>query len=424
MTPDAPDTPPERQPVHEDYDAIVDVATTQGLVTHAVAIAKFTYAFDPGDGDGALAQVAAEPLKHDFRKYDRVPKVLPGCDFWREKPHVDFVVLGSAIPPGGKPKARMMVRAAIGDVEKRIAVFGPRQITWNDNDRVRIGEPEPFESMPLTLPHAYGGIDPRVPNDKGDDFLTRMLLVVDHPGLYPRNPFGRGYLVDPRPVEDADIQMPNLEDPSDLLTAERLVVRDPRLWWRQPLPWALDFVHPVTFPRYIYFTAGTDAWYPGPDDESLPEVRRGFLPPRFRSELTFPYATAHPLYGQEASYGFALEAVHGNETASLEGMDADFPALDFSLDGACGHLFDLTLDGSVNHIDPHLHSIVVRVEDRRVCLVFAATVPLLRPFVLGVHRHIPISLSVDGRPPIAYETPPTIADQLAAAREAGGSSGP
>lgn len=74
MTPDAPDTPPERQPVHEDYDAIVDVATTQGLVTHAVAIAKFTYAFDPGDGDGALAQVAAEPLKHDFRKYDRVPK--------------------------------------------------------------------------------------------------------------------------------------------------------------------------------------------------------------------------------------------------------------------------------------------------------------------------------------------------------------
>jgi hypothetical protein len=307
--------------VHEDYDAIVDVATTQGLVTHAVTIAKFTYAFDPRSKQAPLSRVAAEPLKNDFRKFERIPKVLPGCDFWREKPHVDFVVLGSASPRGARAIDRMEVRVAVGSIEKRIAVFGPRRITWTNDDRVRIGTPEPFESIPLTLPHAYGGIDPRVPNDREDNLLTRMLLVADHPGLYPRNPFGRGYLVDPRPVEDADLEMPNLEDPSDLLDAERLVVRDPRLWWRQPLPWALDFVHPVTFPRYVYFHQGVDAWYPGPEDESLPEVRRGFLPPRFRSELTFPYATAHPLYGQESSYGLALKSVAGDETAILDGVD-------------------------------------------------------------------------------------------------------
>ena len=59
-----------------------------------------------------------------------------------------------------------------------------------------------------------------------------------------------------------------------------------------------------------------------------------------------------------------------------------------------------------------------------VYLVFAATVPLPRPFVLGVHRHIPISLSVDGRPSIDYEAPPTIADQLARATEERGAAGP
>jgi hypothetical protein len=414
----------ERQPVHDDYDAIVDVATTQGLVTHAVSIAKFTYGFDPRAKSGPLSPVGAEPLKNDFRKFERVPKVLPGCDFWREKPYVDFVVLGDATPPGGKRTTRMEVRAAIGDVEKHIAVFGPRRITWDSTDRIHIGRPDPFESIPLTLPHAYGGIDPRVPNDRGDDLVTRMLLVVDHPGLYPRNPFGRGYLVDPRPVENALLEMPNLEDPSDLLSEERLVVRDPRLWWRQPLPWALDFVHPVTFPRYIYFHEDTDAWYPGPEDDSLPEVRRGFLPARFRSELRFPYSTAHPLYGQEASYGLALRTIAGNETATLEGMDAEFPTIGFRLDGATSHMFDLRLDGQIQRVEPKLHSIAVRVADRRVCLVFAATVPLPRPFVLGVHRHIPISLSVDGRPPIDYEAPPTIADQLARASQERGATGP
>jgi len=413
-----------RQPVHDDYDAIVDVATTQGLVTHAVSIAKFTYGFEVRAIDGPLFAIAAEPLKNDFRKFERVPKVLPGCDFWREKPYVDFVVLGAATPPGGKPVTRMNVRAAIGDAEKHLAVFGPRRITWDDNDRIQIGRPEPFESIPLTLPHAYGGIDPRVPNDRGDDLLSRILQVVDHPGLYPRNPFGRGYLVDPRPVEDAVLEMPNLEDPSDLLNAERLVVRDPRLWWRQPLPWALDFVHPVTFPRYIYFHEDTDAWYPSPEDDSLPEVQRGFLPPRFRSELRFPYSTAHPLYGQEASYGLALRTIAGNETATLKGMDAEFPTIGFRLDGACNHVFDLKLDGQLQRVEPKLNSIAVSVADRRVCLVFAATVPLPRPFVLGVHRHIPISLSVDGRPSIDYEAPPTIADQLARATEERGAAGP
>jgi hypothetical protein len=417
------DAPPERAPVHGDYDAIVDVATTQGLVTHAVAIAKLTYAFEPRAANGPLARVEAEPLKNDFRKFDRIPKVLPGCDFWREKPLVDFIVLGSASARGGNPARRMEVRVAIGEVEKRLAVFGPRRITWTRDGRVRIGDPEPFASIPLTLPHAYGGIDPRVPSEREDNLITRMLLVTDHPGLYPRNPFGRGYLVDPRPVTDAELEMPNLEDPSDLLSAERLVVRDPRLWWRQPLPWALDFVHPVTFPRYVYFHDGVDAWYPGPEDESLPEVRRGFLPPRFRSELRFPYATAHPLYGQEASYGLALPSVSGDETATLEGVDAEFPTLGFSLAEVRGHTFDLTLDGRRERLTPRLNSVVVRVADRRVCLVFAATVPLPRPFLLGVHRTIPIELSVDGRPPIAYEAPPTIADQLARARQARQSGG-
>ena len=298
--------------------------------------------------------------QNDFRKFERAPKVLPGCDFWREKPHVGFVVLGEAMPPGGKRTTKMEVRAAIGDVEKQIAVFGPRRITWDSNDRIHIGRPDPFESIPLTLPHAHGGIDPRVPNDRGDDLVTRMLLVVDHPGLYPRNPFGRGYLVDPGPVEDAALEMPNLEDPSDLLSEERLVVRDPRLWWRQPLPWALDFVHPVTFPR-IYFHEGTDAWLPG-SGKTIPCPKSG----GFSSAALDPSSVSlldgtSPLRPGEASHGLALRTVAGNDTATLEGMDAEFPTIGFRLDGATSHMFDLRLDATIQRVEPKLHSIAVRV---------------------------------------------------------------
>ncbi len=98
---------------------------------------------------------------------------------------------------------------------------------------------------------------------------------ADHPGVYPRNPWGKGYVVRPGPWDD--VWVPNLEEPSDLLSADRLVVGDPTLWYRQPLPWYLGPVPVLTFPRYTHLVADTDAWFPGPQDESMPEVRRGYL---------------------------------------------------------------------------------------------------------------------------------------------------
>jgi hypothetical protein len=40
---------------------------------------------------------------------------------------------------------------------------------------------------------------------------------------------------------------------------------------------------------------------------------------------------------------------------------------------------------------------------------------LPRRFIPGIHKKIPIALSVDGDEPIRYVTPPTIHDQLVAA---------
>src|ERR1035437_3273348 len=116
-----------------------------------------------------------------------------------------------------------------------------------------------------------------------EDYMRSVVNGVqyDHPGLYPRNPVGKGYLVLPDPIEG--VELPNLEDPADLLTPERLVTRQPELWFRQPLPWCFEWTVGLTFPRCLYL--GLDAWFPAPDGAPLGEVQRGYIPPNLRRLL-------------------------------------------------------------------------------------------------------------------------------------------
>lgn len=129
----------------------------------------------------------------------------------------------------------------------------------------------------------------------------------DHPGLYPRNPFGKGYVVHPE-MPDNEVELPNLEDPSDRLTPEHFFVRDPKLWFQQPLPWCLDWSSALMCRRYVWL--GADAWFLAPEDALLPEVRRGLLPPRFREAADeLEDALGAPLpFLQEASLGMVVHA--------------------------------------------------------------------------------------------------------------------
>jgi hypothetical protein len=101
-------------------------------------------------------------------------------------------------------------------------------------------------------------------------------------------------------------------------------------------------------------------------------------------------------------------------------MDPEFPAMSFTLGRSIDHTIDFTLEGSRERPRLGLHSIVVRPGERTVTVVVAATVPLPRSFVPGVHSHVPLAISVDGNAPLHYQAPPSIRDQLQRARAAGG----
>jgi len=402
----------DRKPSHAHYDAVVDLATSPERGLYGLALVKQTYRLTPR---GAVLD-APEPLLHDLRDEKQSPRLVPGTDFWPTKALTDIVVEGSAFAPRGVPVQQMTVTATVGNRTKRVAVFGRRAVAWSERGAPRFGTPEPFTEVPLAWEAAYGGIDWRVEDPAARSWRAEVLaaaLAVDHPGLYPRNPFGKGYLVDPDPLDG--VELPQMEDPEDLLTPDRLLVRDPRAWYRQPMPWGLGWAHPMMFPRYAFSVLGPDAWFPGPEDAQLPEVRRGYLVAGYRSAMAGRALTDGPAprFVQGASHGLIFAGLEAGTPVRITGMHPELDRVEFALPPPPAVV--MQVEGRTERVATRLHSVVCRPADGQFYVLYGATMPVQRPLIPGIHKHIPIAASVNGDPLLRYEAPVPIRDRIAEA---------
>jgi hypothetical protein len=408
-----------RTPARDLYDAVVDLEPKKKgeIPAFAYALVKITYDFKRG----RVAPAKSEPLLHDvYRDPTLVPKQPPGSDFWVCKTATDVVIRGSAHPPGGRPQPSVEVVARIGRYAKRIAVFGRRDIGTTPEGRIRIGKPEAFSDMPLSYANAYGGLDPRVPIPEADReqymSLAKLGMAFDHPGGYPRNLMGKGYLVFPEPIKG--MEMPNLEDPEDLLTAERLVIGSPENWYKQPLPWCFEWTNGLMFPRELY--AGYDAWFPCKDDSLLPEVRRRFIPPRLAQSMKGKDGF-HSEYYHEASLGLTIREPLAGQPVSVAGMNPEDPVVGFTMPP--DPVIEIDVEGHKTSPKPLLTNLVIEPAEKKFYTVYCAKTPdLPRSFIPEVHKVIPLSVQVNRDAPIRYEAPPTVRDRLAAAQTGSGSS--
>lgn len=394
-----------RAPATERYDALVDFDKTLDTApTSAYGLVKLTYDI----GAGSCVPAPAEPLFHDVRDPHIEPRLCAGSDYWPHKVGTDVVVTGSAWHPGGAAAPRRTVTLQVAERSKSIAVFGRRVVTLGALGSPLFSDPEPFVELPIVNANAYGGWDARVPMPFSDALADVVARQHDHPGLYPRNPFGKGYVVHPE-MPDNEVELPNLEDPSDRLTPERFFVRDPKRWFQQPLPWCLDWSSALMYHRYVWL--GTDAWFPAPDDALMPEVRRGFLPPRYRdaaAELRDALGAPLPFL-QEASLGMVVHGLRPGAPIAITGMNPELPTLSFSLPAAPRMSFSLGDDWEP--AAPRLHSVLVLPGRQKLQLVYGASYgPLRRKYVPGVHARIPLALRVDDDTPVAYECPPTLGE--------------
>jgi hypothetical protein len=408
--------PPEsdRQPARETYDALVDLTPANRTPQLAYALVKFAFRIT----HLGCRPDFAEPLRFDHRPEDASPRLVPGSDFHLMKHATDLAVEGSIFAPGGRATSQVDACIDVGPYRKLVRGIGDRRVHWRGNGRVDFSAPEPFEKIPLSWDRAYGGIDWRLTVPEDDPQYGAYLTEADHPGIYPRNPFGRGYVVSPEDPREP-VRLPNLEDPEDLLTPDRFLVRDPRLWYRQPVPCNLGWTHPIMWPRMMYFLAGMDAWYPAPEDRSLPEVQRGWLEPGYRQRrLADPAQGIHPRFVQEAPHGLTVPGLRGDEEVLLWNLHPELPEIRFRLPWEIPPALSFFMDGTSYPVQPRLHHIVFRPESRTLFTVWAAAHPTPRTYLPGIHREIRLALQVQGDTPIPYLTPQTIRDQIAQAQAA------
>ncbi len=403
----------DREPVRDRYDVAIDIGAGDSG-PYAAAVVKLAYRL--GDRRSPCVPAPAVALENDIRDPDLVPRVPPHSDFWPHKYYVDVGVIGRAYAPEGRPVESMRVGVEIADHAKYVDVIGDREVEWTAAGRPRMGGPQPFESMPVDHLHAYGGGDFRVPFDPDDPQAMAVTLNVDHPGLYPRNPWGAGYIAVPDPLDG--FWLPNLEDPLDRLTDERIIA-DPAAWYRQPMPWYLDWTPINCFPRSLFLSLDCEPWFPPPDDGSLPEVRQGLLPPNYRTALQDQAIGVPPSwqFHQEASHGLVVAEPPYGALLRLLGLHPERPLIECTLPSAPPAV-QMDIEGDTQAVAPALTTVAVYPEQELLTLVFTVRRNLPRPFVPGIHKHIPVSVSVDGDAPVPYEPPPPIRERLREAEEA------
>ena len=268
------------------------------------------------------------------------------------KPDVDVVVVGKAYAPGGVPATHMNVSVQVGDREKSISVFGDRQCHYRQDMPPVFSDPEPFTEMEIRYERAYGGRDER--------------SDPDIPFFYPRNYMGTGIAL--RNIEHTvqGLVLPNLEDPNDLLTPERIILGEPEHWHEQPLPQGFGWFQRTWYPRCAF--AGSYPAYVDVDTVTT-EERLGLLPKNHIAlAKQFKLPSFHPRFNNGASHGMLFPDLKGDEVVSMRGLSPD-GLLEFALPGETPEIM-LDIGLGAQELQARLDTVGIRPEELEVDLIW------------------------------------------------------
>jgi hypothetical protein len=244
------------------------------------------------------------------------------------------------------------VSAQVAGQKKVVRVIGDRTATHRTGREPLFTDPVPFVEMSLRYDRAYGGIDER-----------------SIPGLtcvYPRNPRGIGFVLRDRPDTVNGMRLPNLEDPTDLLTPARLAVGTPERWPDQPLPQGLGWFPKIAYPRCSFVGAMPAFVTP---DTRLKEEALGLVPAK-QIELSrrFRLPRFDVRFNSGASPGLAIPFLKGGERVRLTNLTPD-GTLSFELPRERPRMSLDIGNGSVE-LEVVMQTACVRTEDWQLDLVW------------------------------------------------------
>jgi hypothetical protein len=268
------------------------------------------------------------------------------------KASTDFVVIGKAYAPRGVATERTTVGVQVGDRKKILAVTGDRQCSHREGAAPVFTDPEPFTEMEIRYDRAYGGRDEK--------------SLPDVPFLYPRNFMGAGVVL--RNVKEAvdRLPLPNIEDPEDVITPERLFIGEPDRWHLQPLPQGFGWRQRTWYPRCALLGAYPPFIDPG---TVTAEERMGLLPQNHVALAK--QSRLRPMEAQfanGASLGMIFASFRGDEPVVLGRLTPD-GLLKFSLPGDTPSI-GLDLGQGMQPLEPKLHTVSIRPDDQELDLIW------------------------------------------------------
>jgi hypothetical protein len=246
------------------------------------------------------------------------------------KPSTDVVVIGEACVPDRRPVTQLDVSIAVADRKKTLRVFGDRR--WEKGlFGMRMSEAAPFENMPLVYERSFGGMHV-VNRDKNE-------VVFE-----PRNPVGRGFAGKRKKDEIDGMKLPNLEDPTSLITKPS----------HKPAPACCGFVSPSWEPRKSFAGTYDDVWQ---------KTRAPYLPDDFRSQY---FNAAHPDL-------MCPRYLRGGEPVEVMNMSPCGP-LRFTLP-TCQVEAAVRVAGKTTSSRFNLETVLIEPSVSTLCLTWRAAVP-------------------------------------------------
>jgi len=323
-------------------------------------LVKRTYDLRPG-----RAPVRAEkpnPLVKVDVYYDdgdaESSTVKDETDFTAFKLTTDVVVIGKAFAPGGKPVKQLDASVEVAGRKKVIRVIGDRRCVHRKDKPPTFTDPAPFTEMEMRYDKAYGGSDAKsVPN------LSFY---------YPRNHRGTGVVLKNLTEVVEGLPLPNLEDPNDLLTPERVVLGEPERWNQQPLPQGFGWFQKTWYPR-CSFAGALPAFVDV--DTVLREETLGLVPKgQIALSRQFKLPSLDLRFHSGASPGLAIPYLAGGEAVRLVNLTPE-GELKFQLPAEAPRIM-LDISLGENILKPVLQTVCIRAEDRQLDLIWR-----------GAHEH-------------------------------------
>lgn len=232
----------------------------------------------------------------------------------------DVVLVGHGQSPRG-PVRELTITFRVGPVSRVLRLYGDR--VWVGPSAAPLAtRPAPFERIPLSYMHAFGGWDTSSPDKSQHTFE-------------PRNPVGVGFRGPKARFQDG-APLPNIEDPENLIKRYGQVVA----------PVGVGFISPHWQPRAAYAGTYDEAW----TATRMPHLPKDF-DRRFFSAASAGLVTPGYLRGDEPVLVEGASR-HGILTFQLPGVPP--PACRVALVGEADVVLPLSLDTLVVDTDRDL----------------------------------------------------------------------